>query len=101
MSNLNAIQIFTLGIAIMLSGIILFRIKKNNFKRLLDYPRLYWSLALALHMIVFYVTVGFTHTDPNTHFFESWSSILRLHSVITFFYIEIVEIYYWRKKKNG
>lgn len=99
--GLNPAQFLSLLFVLVFGGIVTFRLRKNHFARLLDYPRMYWSLTWAMHTIVFYIFTALESTGivPDTDMLV-WSSYLRLHGALTFLYIELVELYYWNKRRK-
>lgn len=101
MLGLTNVQLFNLAIAVLLLIVVVWRIRKNHFVRIIDYPRLYWSATLAIHAVIFYIATGLEMKGIMDFNLTAWSSLLRLHMLLTFLYIEIVEVYYGRRKSHG
>ena len=82
-----AVQITTVFSAIILIAITIRRIRNYPNTRWLKFPVLFW----AFHIISFYIYVALRnlgiYSFPN---FQSsdWSSVLRLHGIITYLFLE-------------
>jgi hypothetical protein len=87
---------FTVGLLIL--SILRLRLRPN--RRLLRIPVLFFGF----HVLVFYAYVAFNRMGAlqESFFFHSftsgeWSSILRLHSLLTYF---LLEFYGWERDKE-
>lgn len=89
---MSMIQWFSLIVAVLMIILSVMRIKSNPEKTFIRIP----IIVLMLHVISFYIYVhlldfGYAESGKILGIFHSgdWSSILRLHSLLTFMTIEI------------
>jgi len=90
---MELIQWVTSILAIVVLVISFLRIRLNPEKKFIRVPLIF----LMGHVVLFYVFVLLNHYDVIQYGdFSSWSSILRLHSVLTYL---VLEVYGWRRDK--
>lgn len=84
---MSSIQWFTAGVGILVVAISVLRIKSNPEKTFIRVP----IILLMAHVIVFY---AFLFIRDNTllisknYLMTDWSSVLRLHSLLTYLLLE-------------